>query len=43
MLGVKLIGRLAEMSSKLGDGAHVNPDRGWRVVAELKILQHPLS
>ena len=43
MLGVELIGRLAEMSSKLGDGVHVNPDRGWRVVAELKILQHPLS
>src|SRR5271168_2372634 len=43
MLSVELIGRHAEMPSKLGDGVQINPDGGWREVAELKILQHPLS
>jgi hypothetical protein len=43
MLGAKLIGWFAEVLGELGDGVQVNPYGSGRVLANLQILQHPLS
>ena len=43
MLSAELIGWFAEVLSERGDGVQVKSNGGFRVVADLKILQHPLS
>ena len=43
LLGAELVGWLVEVSSKLGDRVQIEANRGGRIVADLEILQHPLS
>jgi hypothetical protein len=39
----KLVGRFAEAVCKLSDGVWVSANGGWRVMADLQILQHALA
>jgi len=43
VFGIELIGRFAEVSSKLGDPVQISPDSGGRVMTNMEILEHPLS
>jgi len=43
VLGVELVGWPAEVPGKLGNRVQINPDRRRRELADLEILQHPLS
>jgi hypothetical protein len=43
VLGTELIGRFAEVLGEHGDGVQVKSNGCFGVMADLEILQHPLS
>ena len=43
VFGTELIGWFAEVLGKRLDGVQIEPDRGRRILADLKVFQHPLS